>query len=102
MRNRTWKESAFAVPGVGVSILPKVICPLCSPVYAAVLSSLGLGFLVSTTYLLHDSRSLAFLDVGQFDTVHLELLHLHLLGGAMRSGLSGKGNEDGAQQRKRK
>jgi hypothetical protein len=52
MRNRTWKESALAVPGVGVSMLPKVICPLCSPAYAAVLSSLGLGFLVSTTYLL--------------------------------------------------
>ena len=52
MGNRTWKESALAVPGVGVSILPKAICPVCSPAYAAALSSLGLGFLVSTTYLL--------------------------------------------------
>jgi len=52
MPNRTWKETALAVPGVGVSMLPKVICPICSPAYAAVLSSLGLGFLVSTTYLL--------------------------------------------------
>jgi len=40
------------MPGVGVSLLPKVICPVCSPAYAAVVSSLGLGFLVSTTYLL--------------------------------------------------
>src|SRR5437667_6303051 len=52
MANRTWKETALAVPGVGVSMLPKVICPICSPAYAAVLSSVGLGFLVSTTYLL--------------------------------------------------
>jgi hypothetical protein len=52
MANRTWKETALAVPGVGVSMLPKVICPVCSPAYAAVLSSLGLGFLASTTYLL--------------------------------------------------
>src|SRR5713101_4798896 len=52
MANRTWRETALAVPGVGVSMLPKAICPICSPAYAAVLSSLGLGFLVSTTYLL--------------------------------------------------
>ena len=52
MANRTWKETTLAVPGVGVSMLPKVICPVCSPAYAAVLSSLGLGFLVSTAYLL--------------------------------------------------
>jgi hypothetical protein len=54
----------------------------------------------ATTVNEDDSRPLAFLDVGQFDIVHLEFLHLHLLGGAMQSGLSGK--EDGAQQRKRK
>src|SRR2546425_12115164 len=52
MANRTWKETALAVPGVGVSMLPKVICPVCSPAYAAVVSSLGLGFLVSNRYLL--------------------------------------------------
>ena len=52
MANPSWKETALAVPGVGVSMLPKVICPICSPAYPAVLSSLGLGFLVSTTYLL--------------------------------------------------
>ena len=60
MGNRTWKESALAVPGVGVS-MPKVICPVCSPAYAAVLSSIGLGFLVSTTYLL--PVTVAFLAV---------------------------------------
>jgi hypothetical protein len=61
MGNRTWKESALAVPGVGISMLPKVACPVCSPAYAAVLSSLGLGFLVSTTYLL--PATVAFLAV---------------------------------------
>jgi|SRR5438445_2773549 len=62
MTNRTWKETALAVPGVGVSMLPKVICPFCSPAYAAVVSSLGLGFLVSTTYLL--PITIAFLAAG--------------------------------------
>ena len=38
-----------------VSLLPKVICPMCSPAYAAVLSSVGLGFLVSTAYLLPEA-----------------------------------------------
>ena len=52
MTMRTWKEGALAGPAVGVSLLPKVICPICSPAYAAVLSSVGLGFLVSTAYLL--------------------------------------------------
>ena len=61
MANRTWKETALAVPGVGISIVPKVICPVCSPAYAAVISSLGLGFLVSTTYLL--PVTVAFLGV---------------------------------------
>src|SRR5712692_7940119 len=44
----TWKAT---LPGIGVSLLPKAVCPICSPAYAALLSSLGLGFL-ATTYLL--------------------------------------------------
>jgi len=52
MIRRTWKEGALAGPAVGVSLLPKVICPVCSPAYATVLSSVGLGFLMSTAYLL--------------------------------------------------
>ena len=61
MGNRAWKETALAVPGVGTSLSPKVMCPVCSPAYAAVLSSLGLGFFVSTTYLL--PATVAFLAV---------------------------------------
>ena len=49
---RTWKQGLLALPGVGVAMLPKLGCPLCWPAYAGLLSSLGLGFLISTTYLL--------------------------------------------------
>jgi hypothetical protein len=44
-------EGALTVPAVAVSLVPKVICPICSPAYTAFLSSLGLGF-IATTYLL--------------------------------------------------
>jgi hypothetical protein len=44
-------EGVLTAPAVAVSLLPKVVCPICSPAYAALLSSLGLGFL-ATTYLL--------------------------------------------------
>lgn len=50
--NRTWKQSLMTIPGVGVSLLPKLACPLCWPAYAGVLSSVGLGFLISAKYLL--------------------------------------------------
>ena len=49
---RSWKQSLIVLPGVGVSLLPKLACPLCWPAYAGLLSSVGLGFLVSTKYLL--------------------------------------------------
>jgi hypothetical protein len=47
----TWKNVA-GVPAVGFSLLPKFVCPVCSPGYAALLSALGVGFLASTRYLL--------------------------------------------------
>ena len=47
-----WKRSLAAVPGVGVSLLPKLMCPMCWPAYAGLVSALGLGFLISTKYLL--------------------------------------------------
>src|SRR5260370_10787142 len=49
--SRTWKKSWLALPGVGVSILPNLACPACWPAYAGLLSSVGLGFLISTVYL---------------------------------------------------
>jgi hypothetical protein len=42
----------LALPGIAVSLLPSIACPLCWPAYAALASSLGLGFLASSTYLL--------------------------------------------------
>jgi len=50
--NRAWKQTLVAIPGIGVSLLPKLACPLCWPAYAGLLSSIGLGFLISTRYLL--------------------------------------------------
>jgi len=49
MSTRT--EGVLTAPAVAVSLLPKAVCPICSPAYAALLSSVGLGFL-ATTYLL--------------------------------------------------
>ena len=50
--NRTWKQNLLTLPGLGVSMLPKLACPACWPAYAGLLSSVGLGFLISTVYLL--------------------------------------------------
>jgi hypothetical protein len=47
-----WKQGLLALPGVGVSLLPKLACPFCWPAYAGLLSSVGLGFLISAAYLL--------------------------------------------------
>jgi len=46
------KHVWMTVPGIGVAMLPKLLCPLCWPLYAGVVSSVGLGFLIGTTYLL--------------------------------------------------
>ncbi|HJZ97316.1 MAG TPA: hypothetical protein VKE70_12480, partial [Candidatus Solibacter sp.] len=41
--------------------LPKLMCPMCWPAYAGVVSALGLGFLISTKYLL--PLTVAFLGI---------------------------------------
>ena len=46
------REASASLSGVGVALLPKAVCPMCSPAYAALLSSVGLPFLATTTYLL--------------------------------------------------
>lgn len=45
-----WKEAALTLPGIGTALLPK--CAICWPAYAALASSLGVGFLTSAEYLL--------------------------------------------------
>ncbi|HBQ18489.1 MAG TPA: hypothetical protein DEF51_47640 [Myxococcales bacterium] len=46
------RSALAAAPALGLALLPKVACPACWPLYAGVLGSLGLGFLMQTTYLL--------------------------------------------------
>lgn len=50
--NSGWRSSLTALPGIAFAFLPKIACPACWPAYAGVLSSLGLGFLLNTAYLL--------------------------------------------------
>jgi mercuric ion transport protein len=52
MSGATLKRTLVALPGVGVSLFPKLMCPACWPAYAGIVSALGLGFLVSAKYLL--------------------------------------------------
>ncbi len=51
MSNR-WRQSILTVPSIGVSVLPKLACPACLPAYTGLLTSIGLGFLISVRYLL--------------------------------------------------
>ena len=44
------KQHLLTVPGLGVALLPKAICPLCLPVCFHLLPSLGLGFLLSSKH----------------------------------------------------
>ncbi|MEX2263361.1 MAG: MerC family mercury resistance protein [Bryobacteraceae bacterium] len=47
------KQNLLAVPAILLSVLPPLGgCPACWPVYGGVLSALGLGFLLSSRYLL--------------------------------------------------
>ena len=64
MTKRTWKQDLLTVPGVGLSLLPKLACPACWPAYAGLLSSVGLGFLISTMYLLPLTAAFLLLAVG--------------------------------------
>ena len=52
------------MPGIGVALLPKLFCPLCWPLYAGVVSSFGLGFLIGTTYLLPITGAVLILTLG--------------------------------------
>jgi hypothetical protein len=47
-----WQRSFGVLPGIGVSLIPKLICPLCWPAYAGLISAAGLGFLIDARNLL--------------------------------------------------
>lgn len=57
----TLRRGLGVLPGIGVSLLPKLMCPACWPAYAGIVSALGLGFLISDKYLL--PLTVAFLTV---------------------------------------
>jgi mercuric ion transport protein len=61
---RASKQGLLAMPGVGVALLPKLFCPLCWPLYAGIVSSVGLGFLVGTVYLLPITSAFLVLTLG--------------------------------------
>ena len=59
-----WKSAAAFLPGVGVTLLPKLTCPMCWPAYAGLLTTLGLGFLLSERYLFGVTAALLLISVG--------------------------------------
>ena len=61
--NSRLKQGFLALPSVGFSMLPKLACPACWPAYAGLLSSVGLGFLISAVYLLSLTTAFLFLAV---------------------------------------
>ena len=64
MTSSTWKHTLLMVPAVGASLLPKLICPMCWPAYAGIVSSLGLGFLIGTAYLLPVTAAFLIVSTG--------------------------------------
>ncbi|MAO57260.1 MAG: hypothetical protein CMM61_16410 [Rhodospirillaceae bacterium] len=47
-----FRLNAAMVPSIGAALLPKLACPACWPAYAGLFSSLGIGFIDYTPYLL--------------------------------------------------
>jgi hypothetical protein len=59
-----WRSSLATIPGIAFAFLPKLACPACWPAYAGLLSSVGLGFLLDTAYLLPLTAVFLVLAVG--------------------------------------
>lgn len=60
----TWRRTVAVLPGIGVALLPKLTCPMCWPAYATLLTTLGLGFLISAHYLFAVTALLLLLSIG--------------------------------------
>jgi mercuric ion transport protein len=58
------RSSFAALPALGIALMPKVVCPLCWPAYAGVLSATGLTFLMDDTWLLPISAALLLAALG--------------------------------------
>lgn len=52
------------LPTLGSALLPKLTCPICWPAYAGLLSSIGLGFIDYTPYLLPLTMAFLVVSVG--------------------------------------
>lgn len=74
-RRAEWVRSLAMLPGAAVSLLPAVSCPACVAAYAGVLSSLGLGFVLSERVLA--PVILAFLAIGIASVVWSTRSHHH-------------------------
>jgi hypothetical protein len=61
---RPWLRNLTAVPGIAAGLLPNVTCPACWPAYVGLLSALGLGFLMSSAYLVPLTAALLLAAVG--------------------------------------
>jgi hypothetical protein len=61
---RVWRKGWLTVPGISVALLPKLACPLCWPFYSGIVSSIGLGFLISAKYLLPLTIAFLILTLG--------------------------------------
>lgn len=49
----SWRNSLGTLSGATLlAFLPRLLCPACWPAYAGLMSSMGLGFLLKTTWLL--------------------------------------------------
>lgn len=59
-----WQALVAAFPALGVVFLPKLVCPLCFPAYAAILSALGLEFIDYTPYLVPLTAIFLFIALG--------------------------------------
>ena len=64
MARRVWRKGLLTAPGISVALLPKLVCPLCWPFYSGIVSSVGLGFLISRKYLLPLTIALLILALG--------------------------------------
>ncbi len=58
-----WKGLSATLPGVGAALLPQLSCPACWPAYTALLSSLGVGFINYSPWLLPGTLALLMLAV---------------------------------------
>jgi hypothetical protein len=82
MTNPALKRTPLALPGVGVSLLPKLMCPACWLAYAGIVSALGLGFLISAKCLL--PLTIVFLTITAISRAFM----LHDATAMARSGLA--------------